>query len=53
MPGNNQATGLSDGGVFSLGKQEAPKNQRMGRWSQGHRDGAVTLHSPYKGQSLV
>lgn len=30
MTGNNQATGLSDRGVFILGEQEPPKNHRMG-----------------------
>ena len=53
MPGNNEAIGLLDRGVFSLGEQEPPKNHRRGRWSQGHGDNAVALHCPYKGQSLV
>lgn len=52
MPGNSQAIGLSDRGVFSFGEQEPLKNHRMGRRSQGHRDMAVALHSPYTGQSL-
>ena len=32
MPGNNQATGLSDWGLFGLGWQEPPEDHRVGRW---------------------
>lgn len=53
MPGNNEAIGLLDRGVFGLGEQKPPKNHRRGRWSRGHGDNAVALHCPYKGQSSV